>query len=163
MDINRILCPVDFSDCSDAALAYASKLASKWGASLDIVHVDENPPQMAAGVSGYGYAPSAEPYRQLSDREWLDRVSPTEPGVEFQRHYLRGPTANSLLNFAGRKGVDLIVIGSHGRTGVSRALLGSVAESVMRHAALPVLVVKSPHAGKAEDASASNQQEGAVR
>jgi nucleotide-binding universal stress UspA family protein len=81
---------------------------------------------------------------ERENRALLDKVQPTLEKVRCQRHYLNGAADHELLEFAERENIDLIVIGSHGRTGLSRLLLGSVAEAVVRRAKCPVLTVKHP-------------------
>jgi nucleotide-binding universal stress UspA family protein len=76
----------------------------------------------------------------------LERIVPTEARVPYEHHYLRGSPVTEILNLAEVENVDLIVMGSHGRTGLSRLLMGSIAEGVMRQAKCPVLVVKQPAA-----------------
>ena len=76
--------------------------------------------------------------------EQLEKVRPTVPTVKFERHYLKGSPVVEILTFAADENIDLIVMASHGRTGIPRLLMGSIAEGVMRKAQCPVLVVKQP-------------------
>jgi nucleotide-binding universal stress UspA family protein len=77
-------------------------------------------------------------------RDQLERVLPTVPTVAYEHHYLRGSPVTEILAFAESENIDLIVMASHGRTGLSRLLMGSIAEGVMRKAKCPVLIVKQP-------------------
>lgn len=81
-------------------------------------------------------------------RERLRSIRPTLDGVVCKHRYLRGAPADEILQFAKQEEIDLIVMGSHGRTGLSRLLMGSVADAVMRKASCPILVVKQPTAGQ---------------
>lgn len=159
MNIKTILCPTDFSSSSDVALAYASFLAANLNASLYIVHVDEGAPRFVPGYSGYGLIPEMEDPREAQERERLNHVVPPDRGVEFQHRFIVGNADKEIVNFAEREDVDLIVMGTHGRTGLPRVLMGSVAEGVIRHASCPVLTVKAP-AEECERATAIKQQQG---
>ena len=152
MDIARILCPIDYSGYDSAALAYASQLASDTGALILIVHVDETRDiNRAIGEAGYLYgAPEAT---RVEGEERLGWAKPTVAHVPCEHHYLTGSPVPELLKFAEREEVDLIVMGSHGRSGLSRLLMGSVAEGVMRKAKCPVLIVKHPVPAAVEDVS----------
>ena len=143
MNVKRILFPTDFSHCSDAALKHASTLAAEADALLYIVHVDERPDVSAAiGEAGFVYPTTwdAQDRREVRDR--LSKVVPSVASANYEHHFLSGSPLREILRFAEREHVDLIVMGSHGRTGLSRLLMGSIAEGVMRKAQCPVLIVK---------------------
>jgi nucleotide-binding universal stress UspA family protein len=145
MNVQRILFPTDFSHYNDAALNYASTLAAEAGARLFIVHVDELKDLNAAmGEAGYVIAAAVANEGRPEVRRRLERVVPTTKGVKFEHYYLTGSPVTELLDFAERASVDLIVMASHGRTGLSRLLMGSIAEGVLRKARCPVLIVKQP-------------------
>ena len=145
MNVKRILFPTDFSHHNDAALDYASTLAAESGAKLFIVHVDERYEVSAAmGEAGYVYPLSFDANNRDEIRERLSKVVPTHPEVKYEHHYLEGAPLTEIVKFAKRENVDLIVMASHGRTGLSRLVMGSIAEGVMRRAPCPVLVVKQP-------------------
>ena len=137
MNIRNILCPVDFSSSSDAALALASSLARERDAVLYIIHVEENPVPSGPGLGGQLPSPLHRDQHEL----WATLPSATE--VTFHQELLLGDAAQEITRFASEHDVDLIVIGSHGRTGLSRMLMGSVAEAVMRRAPVPVLSVRA--------------------
>jgi nucleotide-binding universal stress UspA family protein len=147
MNIKRILVPIDFSECSQAALEYASRLASDAGARLYVVHVDElldvAIPAIPPIEGGYIYESLWDERRQ-EVRDRLAKIVPPAPDVKYEYRCLMGSPTYEILKFAERQRIDLIVIGSHGRTGVFRLVTGSVAEGVMRGAKCPVLVVKRP-------------------
>jgi nucleotide-binding universal stress UspA family protein len=145
MNLHTILFPTDFSELNTEALSYASRLAAESGAKLFIVHVDEQSPLNASmGEAGYLYASQSDGDVRNTIRDQLSRIKPTAPGVTFEHRCVNGAPVKELLQFAKREGVDLIVMGSHGRTGLGRLLMGSVAEGVTRRAECPVLIVKQP-------------------
>ena len=141
----RILVPTDFSEPSDAALEYAKRLAARFGASLTLIHVFSDP--MLVGDFGMNgvVANASEMINDLrfeaegglatritaSDRERFHATS----------EILFGATAPTIIEVARHRGIDLIVMGTHGRTGLAHAFLGSVAEKVVRTAPCPVLTV----------------------
>ena len=148
MNIHKILFATDFSTLSSAALDYASRLAAESRARLYIVHVDEQFLKNAAmGDAGYRYSPLSESETSQAIRNQLSQVKPTTADVTFEHHCFDGAAVEELLEFAKRENIDLIVMGSHGRTGLSRLLMGSVAEGVTRRANCPVLIVKQPISG----------------
>jgi nucleotide-binding universal stress UspA family protein len=147
MTIKKILHPTDFSQCSQSALEFASALASQTGARLVVAYVDDLPQAyiegMTAGYAGHGYVPARESSRD-EIRAQLERVCSTAPGVPCEHQYLRGNAAAEIIKFAEQNTVDMIVMGTHGRSAALQLLLGSVAEAVVRSANCPVLVVKRP-------------------
>jgi len=147
MNLQRILFPTDFSHDNDAALAYASTIAAESDALLYIVHVDEtHAVSPSLGEAGYVYPLAYDANDRAEVRDQLSRITPTVPGVHYEHHYLQGSPVTEIVKFAQREHVELIVMASHGRTGLSRLLMGSVAEGVLRRAPCPVLVVKQPTA-----------------
>lgn len=140
MYLKKILFPTDFSHSGDAALAYATSLARDMGATLLIVHVEEPPAAYGGGELYYGVPEPADD--EL--RRMLSEVLPTDPAVPFEHRLVTGDPATAIVNLAEMEGADLIVMGTHGRTGLSRLLMGSVAELVVRRAQCPVLTIKQP-------------------
>jgi nucleotide-binding universal stress UspA family protein len=150
--IHRILVPTDFSEHSRKALEYAFSLAQRMGASIDLLHVWAPPVLIApdalmmmpgwqdASVEKYGLAQAG---RQL--HEWSEQ-SHSSP-VPLQVHLERGSPADTILRFAER-GYDLVVMGTHGRTGLARLMMGSVAQKVSARASCPVMTV---HGAEAEE------------
>jgi nucleotide-binding universal stress UspA family protein len=137
--LRTILHPTDFSPGSAAAFAYARDLARDSGARLIVLHVlDAGVPMVAEGV----VLPSN--LDELREAAWrgLDAVHPADSAVRFERILREGPTVAEILDAARGLGADLIVMGTHGRTGLGRLLLGSVTEEVLRKAPCPVLTVK---------------------
>ena len=149
MDIQSILVPIDFSESSDEALRFGAGLAKETDAKLHLVHVDSvinvTPP---AGTKPGQQLDAPWGHERQEVRQRLEQYPVPEPGLDCQRHYLTGAPARHIIDFAKQHNVDLIVIGSHGRTGFSKLLMGSVTESVLRGAPCPVLVVKHPKAAR---------------
>lgn len=140
MDIKTILFPTDFSHTGDAALAMATALARDSGAKLLIVHVEEPPVAYGGGEMYYGVPePATEDLRRM-----LHEVTPTDPDVPYEHRLISGEPAAAISRLAESEHVDLIVLGTHGRTGLTRLLMGSVAEAVVRRAHCPVLTYKQP-------------------
>ena len=139
MNAKHILFPTDFSHTGDAALAWATALARDANATLHIVHVQE-PPMVYGGEMYYGMPePNVEHLKEM-----LAKVVPTDPSVPCKHHLVSGAPATAICRLAADENVDMIVIGTHGRTGVMRLLMGSVAEAVVRQAPCPVLTYKQP-------------------
>jgi serine/threonine protein kinase len=137
----KILFATDFSKLSDAALDQATALARDSKATLLIVHVEEPPAAYGGGDLYYG-VPDPD---QGTLRKMLNDVHPTDPEVAVEHHLLIGDPATEIAALASQQGVDLIIIGTHGRTGLSRLLVGSTAEAIVRKAPCAVLTVKMPH------------------
>jgi universal stress protein A len=146
MKANKILFPTDFSPFGQEALHWATALARDSGATMVIVHVEE--PPMAYG-GGEMYIPVEEGDRDEL-RKALVQVVPTDHNVPFEHKLLVGDPATAIVTTAEDENADLIVLGTHGRTGLTRLLMGSVAEAVVRKAKCPVLTVKHPSAVPAE-------------
>jgi nucleotide-binding universal stress UspA family protein len=142
MKARTILFPTDFSPFGQEALRWATALARDSGAKMIIIHVEE--PPMAYG-GGEMYLGSEEGDREEL-RKSLVQVVPTDSKVAFEHKLLTGDPATAIVETADNENADLIVIGTHGRTGLTRLLMGSVAEAVVRRAKCPVLTVKHPSA-----------------
>jgi len=146
MEIRSILVPTDFSECGNYALSYAASLARSFNASIICVHVIE-PIVPTVGYSGMTEPlPIADISEQLEDsaeRE-LPKLAECEDcaGLDIEEVIVHGEAASEIVRVAKERKVDLIVVSSHGRTGLGRILFGSTAEAVVRHALCPVLVVK---------------------
>ena len=140
LPIKTILYPTDFSDHSKAAFDLACSLARDYCATLYLLNVAPEP------VVGYGHGVvPPEPYRyQREAGEKLQGLASEVTGLQIQHRLVLGDAATEILRFAGEIKADLIVMGTHGLTGVSRLLMGSVAEQIVRRAPCPVLTVKTP-------------------
>ena len=149
MNAKRILFPTDFSTASDAGLPLAASLARDMGATLIVLHVEE--PALAYG-GGELYYGQTEPDHAALVR-MLHQVKPADPKIPCEHRMLMGDPADEIIKAATDEGVDLIVLGTHGRSGLARFLMGSVAEHVVRKATCPVLTVKHPAAKKKNKAT----------
>jgi nucleotide-binding universal stress UspA family protein len=143
----KVLFCTDFSENADHAFEYAYGVAKRDGGLLYIFHViPDNPHQ--GYVEGFLSAEDAEKI-QRAIREDLDTncreryVSNLAEGVSFETVTKSGKEAEEILEFARKEQVDLIVMGTHGRTGMEHVFFGSVAEKVIRHSPIPVLVIPS--------------------
>jgi universal stress protein A len=147
MTIHKILVPVDYSECSRAALELALEMARTDGAELDIVHVWDRPAYVneAVMVRHEGGKPRSliEMIHENAEHdmaEFLSRVQ-IPAGVRHQKRLLSGNPAATILKELERGAHELLVIGTHGRTGLPHILLGSVAEKMVRLSPVPVLTV----------------------
>ena len=147
IEIRRILCPIDFSDCSRRALDHAVAIANWYDSTITLEHVSPIVP-LAAYAPGSGVVPSAN--LSPAEREALltsmrqFAAAEASPDIRFDYILGEGGTAAQVLNAADTLASDLIVIGTHGRSGFERLMLGSVTEKVLRKATCPVLSVP-PH------------------
>ena len=138
MKAQKILFATDFSTCDDEALKMATSLARSRGAALLIVHVEEPPALYGEGMMYYGMPnPTADLQRMM-----LKKLVPSDPNVRYEHRLITGAPALAIIDLAEEEDVDLIVIGTHGRSGIDRVLMGSVAEMVLRRATCPVLTFK---------------------
>jgi nucleotide-binding universal stress UspA family protein len=139
-NIRTILHPTDFSPGADSAWQLACALAHDYKSRLILLHV-ETPPEVIMGE--FGMLPPDLPDReQLQDQ--LRSIEPTHEKLDVTRFFAAGPAADEILRIAEENGCDLIVMGTHGRSGMERLVMGSTAEEVVRKAACPVLTVKTP-------------------
>lgn len=148
MEIRTILLPTDFSECARHAVPLAAHFARLTGARVLCLHVVE------PVVPAVGWTPIAEPLPVADVSEQLEDAAAHElprfarceefEGLDVEDLITHGEAAAEIVRTAQERGADLIVISSHGRAGLGRILFGSTAESVVRHAPCPVLVVKPP-------------------
>ena len=144
IDLQQILCPTDFSDHSSQAVRYACAFSEMFHAKLHLLHVLE----LHAGttpVFGAGLAlPTRVQESMASAQQELDRI----PGPEWKhekeivRSTAEGVPFVQIISYAKEHQIDMIIMGTHGRTGVPHMMIGSVAERVVRHSACPVLTVR---------------------
>jgi len=138
MPANTIVFPTDFSTASDAALVHAAALARQSGGRLLIVHVEEPPLAYGGGELYYGLPePSSERILKM-----LEDVKPADTAVPFTHRLTMGDPAAEIVRIATDEQAEMIVLGTHGRTGLSRLLMGSVAEAIVRRAPCPVLIYR---------------------
>lgn len=149
--VRKILVPVDFSDSSRVALEHAAGWAGPFGAVIDVLHVWQAPafiPTASLPEATPADATLVELVKRTAEQT-LDRfVTEVKARGLAVREALSEPgsPAHTIVDIAKKGGYDLIVLGTHGHTGFAHALIGSVAERVVRHASCPVLTVRSPTA-----------------
>ena len=158
--IKNILVPVDCSQCSLAGLRYAIDFARLVGARLIVLHVvDLGPQLMTEGCGVYHLSPYKEAAMHTSEPQMRAFLSGVNFGsVPFETLAVAEYCPKGIYDAAKKKDVDLIIISTHGRTGLKHVFIGSVAEGVVRHAACPVLVVPSHPAVRA--ASGTQERRG---
>jgi universal stress protein A len=132
--VRRILCPIDFSESSQKAFRYAERLSASSGAELLLLHAFDVP---QSHDSRSQWTP-ADPELEGKLRE----IKPTASQVKVDYALHAGPPGEVICWLAQQRECDLIVIGTHGRTGLRHLVFGSVAEHVLRHARCPVLVIR---------------------
>ena len=134
--IRKILYPTDFSPYSNQAYFHAVALAESHGASLTILYVYPG---------GFGAPETAGDSEDRSYwQEQLEQIRPVNEHILTHHVLLEGDPAGEIVDYARDASVDLIVMGTHGRSGLAHVLLGSVAEKVVRKAPCPVLTVRHP-------------------
>jgi universal stress protein A len=157
LPIRTILHPTDFSECSEFAFRVACSMARDYRARLIILHVAPSELVSSRVIGGS----SPETYRaELENR--LRRCEMPDLRIVVEHQLRQGEPAVEILRAVQEFSCDLIVLGTHGRTGLGRALLGSVAESVMRNATCPVLTVKAPSAEPTTPADGSSHRDAII-
>ncbi len=144
ISLKKILCPIDHSDCSKEALKYAVSLAMKDEAKLLLLHVIDIR-SFSEGLDAMSKPlPDEETLEQLKVK-LLDCI-PEEirDDMDIEAIVTQGIPFAEIISTAKEKDIDMVVIGSHGRTGLSHMMLGSVSEKVVRKAPCPVLTVRQP-------------------
>ena len=147
IDLKRILLPTDFSDFSKSSLPWGCEFAEKFGAELHLLHVLQDLIAMVP-EPGLAFPPPGDYLRelqdaaeralsQLPDEEWCSRVS-------IVRATRQGPPFVEIIRYARENDIDLMILGTHGRSGLAHVLLGSVAERVVRKSPCPVLTIRPP-------------------
>jgi nucleotide-binding universal stress UspA family protein len=141
--IRRILVPTDFSDASTGALQMAIELAQRFGAGITLFHAHQVPTY----VFPEGMMPVSPPVLQDLEQSILSELGRLAAhvetaGVPVAHHHSIGVPFSEICRYAEEIGADLVVMGTHGRTGLRHVLLGSTAEKVVRKAPCPVLTVR---------------------
>ena len=144
--ISNILVPVDFSTGSRACIEYATAMAETLHSNVTLFHVFERADLMATIVPGADRDADNTTDRALAQRslEGLRAETPSRAGVSVSVVIVHGSPAEEIVSFSHDKAFDMVVIGTHGRTGFSHVLMGSVAEAVVRRASCPVLTLHFP-------------------
>jgi len=144
LPINRILVPVDFSGHAQKALAHAAQLAGLYGAELQVLHVIQEIVHPAFYVGGrtsiFEFMPQVESESTKHIQELIDEIVPKD--IPYGIYLREGHPTQEIVNFIEHHKSDLVVIATHGLTGIEHFLLGSVAEKVVRLAPVPVFTVK---------------------
>jgi nucleotide-binding universal stress UspA family protein len=146
--LKSILVATDFSEPSDTALTYGRELASRFGATLHVLHVAENIYVTTYGAEAYvAMGPNLQKELEDAARARLDElvIDSDRSGPVTKPIVLTSSSpAFAIVDYAGENGIDLIVMGTHGRGALAHLLMGSVAEKVVRLAPCPVLTVRHP-------------------
>jgi nucleotide-binding universal stress UspA family protein len=145
MSAKKILVPVDFSEPSRRALSWAFEYAQKFPSEIHILHVVERNlrfSDLGAGIDKL--KEELEGIKARSEAE-LARLAKSDQALvgRIKQHIANGKPASEIIRIATEQGADLIVMGTHGLTGVGRVLIGSVAEQVVRRAPCTVVTVKA--------------------
>jgi nucleotide-binding universal stress UspA family protein len=148
----QILVPVDFSEHSQAALGEACELARRFGATLHLLHVNEPwPPSSSVASDAYPMYHEYVAQENARAAKALEALTVPDAGPKpVQRVTRAGHVEHEILKYIDDAGIDLVVIGTHGRTGIAHWIMGSVAERVVRFASCPVLVARQRAQAKAE-------------
>lgn len=152
--VRRILVATDFSDGARRALTLAIQFAKGLRAAIDLLHVQAMPayvPLPAVPGATPVPVPTPEVARGIQESLAVLAAAVRAPGVECQTKTVEGNPGDEIVDYAAKIGADLIVMGSHGRAGLGRILLGSVAEKVLHRATCPVVVVPVREAGVDRD------------
>jgi nucleotide-binding universal stress UspA family protein len=149
LPLKNILCPTDFSDPSYEALKAADELASHFGATLHIVNVVPLVPIVEAPIGVESASFNVASYQQELEgqaQKSLKNLAEQKitGGVTAVTEVLIGNAAGEVIRYAGDKGVDLIVIATHGLSGWRRFISGSTTEQIVRQASCPVLTIRRP-------------------
>jgi nucleotide-binding universal stress UspA family protein len=148
LTIKQILVPTDFGEPADAALTYGRELAGRFGATLHVLHVAENIYVTTFGAETYAaVAPDLQHELESAARLRLDELVIDSDGSGPRTKAVVMTSASpafAIIDYAKENGIDLIVMGTHGRGALAHLLMGSVAERVVRLASCPVLTVRHP-------------------
>lgn len=149
LSLSKILVPVDLSPAATRVLAQAQDFALKFSASIDLLHVWTPPAMLAPEALITGVGTTEQPFLEWlgnSARDHLAKFASdaASNGISIAGSYCElGDPASSIVEHAASGGYDLLVMGTHGRSGLSHVLMGSVAEKVVRRAPCAVLTVRT--------------------
>lgn len=145
IDVGRILYPTDFSDPSACALKYAAEMAKKFGAELVLLHVLLDESQMVSfylpQLTVKNLSKDMEDGARAKMEEFIKETD-TLDGISYSTEMVKGIADDEIVKYAKENDVDMIVIGTHGRTGLEHVIFGSTAEKVVRSSPCPVLTVR---------------------
>jgi nucleotide-binding universal stress UspA family protein len=151
LKIKNVLYATDFSATSELALSYAAAICRHFGSTLHVAHVlsDTNLLFMTGGVDYVNLGTVYED-AHTEAQEKIQKITTRLGGIPSRSYVRHGPVWTNLSGIVADNGIDLIVVGTHGRTGLGKLLLGSVAEDILRHAPCPVLTVGPGVRGRAK-------------
>jgi nucleotide-binding universal stress UspA family protein len=141
----RIVAPTDFSECAEEAWSLAQPVAQMLGSEVMLVHVFVEPPvygDAEAGTAAWQVLIEAE--RWVADELERRADQARKRGIAVRTEICTGSPAAEIVELASREHADVVIMGTHGRDGLTRVLLGSVADRVIRTASCPVLTVRKP-------------------
>jgi len=143
MEIKKILCPIDFSDISQSGFNYAVFMAHSHKAELTVLHVIDQ----LHGLGGYqvlalDLGEISQQMEKDASAKLSDLLSQVKENIKIEKAVRSGKASSQIIKMAKDIKADLIIMASHGRTGIPHVIMGSVAETVVRHAECPVLVVR---------------------
>jgi nucleotide-binding universal stress UspA family protein len=142
----RVLVPLDGSALAEAILPFVEQVAGPLGAEVILLRVVE-PVSAAGAIATAGVVPpTAYALSELEAKRYLVKAEPrlVKKGLRVRTRIALGPPADAILGAIHTSGADLVAMTTHGRSGLGRALFGSVAESVLRASPVPVLLVRAP-------------------
>lgn len=148
--VKNVLYATDFSATSQAAIPYAAGICRKFGSTLHIAHVLSDATLLMSG--GVDYVAIGALYEDASTvaKEKIDKIRGQLSGISMRSYVRHGRVWENLSDIVDENEIDLIVVGTHGRTGLGKIVLGSVAEDILRHAPCPVLTVGPKVSGRAK-------------
>ena len=145
ISLNKVLVPTDFSEFSKPALTYGCAIAARFQSELHLLHVCPDAAMLipeAGGIGVAGLTDQAEALEESAVRQLQELPGDDWQGATVVRATRTGSTFYEIIQYAKDADVDLIVIGTHGRSGLMHLLMGSVAENIVRKSPCPVLTVK---------------------
>jgi nucleotide-binding universal stress UspA family protein len=156
VNTQHILVPIDFGDCTHGLVEQASGLAKSLGARLTLLHVTD-PPEGLGGLE-FEADGGTQSSQELLDQEAHDRLRgyaalAEQAGVSVATRVVHGEPSEHILLGARQLSADMLVMGTHGRRGLARLVLGSVAETVLRESPIPVVTVRTKHRPECEASS----------
>lgn len=143
---SKILVPVDFSSYTDHILRYAAEIATKFASSLHLIHVIPNMDYFTPYESfmAAGTIVAVQKGVEVEVRKDLEEVAGRVAGIGVTQAIRTGTAFVEIVNYVEEQGIDLVVMGTHGRGRLEHILLGSVAEKVVRRSPCPVLTIRPP-------------------
>ncbi len=144
MTFKKVLCPTDFSDASRLAVRVAADLAARDQGELRLVHVVPVEPALPPDPNFVMEVPEYEQVLSAEAQRQLDELAACYKNIPVRTIVGHGDAGDEIVRIAQDEAVDLIVMPTHGRTGLERVVFGSVAEKVVRHAHRPVLTMAAP-------------------